>query len=332
VSTGVGPVGFYTSVGGGRRGGSASTANYQRQLAAQQRQAAHVQRIDEARALADTFLRILNLHHAGFAPATPPVVPPPEPPDRARIYLHYETMALAGIGLFRLAERKQARQRATVWTEAEVKRQWAASCEQQAQWQRHYDHRWQQLCANEPDIVMETLNEAFEDNQAPSAAVGVDRDDVSLVILLPARDEVVPERMPTTTPAGNLSLRKLPQRERSDYYKVFVSGQVLVTVRETFAVAPGLGSASVVVLRNDGRDAYGQRSVSCIMAVKFVRTALNGVQWDSASATQIVNDASAQLLISQRGRSNELSPLDLMSEPALSALVQTVDPDDVASD
>ncbi|MEH0938700.1 DUF4236 domain-containing protein [Micromonospora psammae] len=329
-SSGVGPVGFYTSLGGGRRGSrsgarAATAASYQRQLAAQQRQAAQAQRIEEARSLLHTFLHILDLHRVDFPPASRPIAPEPAAPDRVGIHRHYEQHALAGIGFFERGRRAEAKQRAAAWTEAEVQRQWANLKEQQAGWQRYFDDRWQQLCDNEPDVVLETLEEAFEDNEAPSAAVGVTGSEVSLVVLVPAVDQVVPERMPTTTQAGNLSLKKLPQRERAGYYKRFVCGQVLVTVREAFAVAPGIASARVAVLRQDGLDSYGRPRVSCLMATRFERAALAGVRWDEASATDIVNDANSELLLDQRPRTFELLPLNLDSEPALAELVNAVD-------
>ncbi|MEU5529275.1 DUF4236 domain-containing protein [Micromonospora chersina] len=326
-STGAGPVGFYTSLGGGRRssGRATSAATYQRQVAAQQRQAAHAQRIEEAQRLAQTFLRILELHRVDFPAASRPIAPQPAPPDRASIYKHYEQHALAGIGLFERAKRAQAKQLATQWTEAEMQRQWATRCEQQAAWQQYLDQRWQRLCSNSPEVVLETLEEAFEDNEAPSAAVGVIADEVSLVVLVPSVDQVVPERMPTTTQSGNLSLRKLPQRDRADYYKQFVCGQVLVTVREALAVAPAIAYARVAVLRQDGNDSYGRPRVSCLLAAKFDRHALNGVQWQTADAAGIVNDTSTELVLNQRARTGELQPLNLATEPALAELLSAVD-------
>ncbi|NJP31023.1 DUF4236 domain-containing protein [Micromonospora thermarum] len=329
ISSGVGPVGFYTSLGGGRRGSSSgrlpSAAAYQRQVAAQQRQAAQAQRAEEARHLAQTFLRILELHRVDFPAATRPIAPQPAAPDRASIYRHYEQHALAGIGIFERARRAQAKQQAAQWAEDEIRRQWTTRCEQQAAWQQYLDQRWQQLCANDPEVVLETLEEAFEDNEAASAAVGVAGGEVSLAVLVPAIDDVVPERMPTTTQAGNLSLRKLPQRGRADYYKQFVCGQVLVTIREAFAVAPGLRSARVAVMRHDGVDSYGRPRVSCLLAAKLDRDALAGVRWDSADAAAIVNDASNELLLNPRARTGELQPLNLAAEPALAELVGAVD-------
>src|SRR5579872_1553174 len=56
---------------------------------------------------------------------------------------------------------------------------------QQAQWQQVLDHHWQFLCRNDPDAVLRTLAEAFEDNEAACAAVGIDGGEVSLVLLVP---------------------------------------------------------------------------------------------------------------------------------------------------
>ncbi len=319
-------MGFYTPLGGGRRGGRAApAASYQRQIAAQQRQAVQAQRMEEAGLLAQAFLRILDLHRVEFPAASRPIAPEPAPPDRAAIYKHYEQHALVGIGIFERSKRARAKQRATEWTEAEVQRQWASLREQQAGWQRYLDDRWRQLYSNKPDVVLETLEEAFEDNEAPSAAVGVTDDEASLVVLVPAVGQAVPERMPTTTEAGNLSLRKLPQRDRAAYYKLFVCGQVLVTVREAFAVAPGIGSARVAVLRQDGLDSYGRNRVSCLMATKIERASLTGVRWQEADAADIVTDTSSELLLNRRPRTGELLPLKLETEPALAALINAVD-------
>jgi hypothetical protein len=142
---------------------------------------------------------------------------------------------------------------------------------------------------------------------------------------------IVPERMPTTTATGRLSLKKLALRERADYYKQFVCGQVMVTVREAFAVAPGITATRVVVLRNDGPDAYGRPRVSCLLAAKFDRQALLGVRWDSADAVQIVNDVAAEKVLSQRGRTKELSPLDLTGEPEIAKLIGAVDVAELAT-
>lgn len=318
ISTGAGPVSLYTSIGGR----SPQTA-YQRQLAQQDR-------ASRAQYLADAFLRILNLHRVDFPLAERPVAPESAAPDTAAIYQHYGKQALAGIGLFKRADRAAAKRQAEARAEAETARQWAVLKDQQAQWQAELDRQWQLLIANDPGTVLQTLAAAFEDNEAPSAAVGVDGGEVSLVVLVPPADQAIPDQMPGRTAAGNLSLKKITQSARSDYYKQFVYGQALVTLREAFAVAPGLSGGRVVVLRNDGRDPYGCPVVPCLAAVSVRRQALDGIRWHEADAIDILNAAAHESLIVQKGRSKELAPVDLAAEPDIAALVQAVDLDELA--
>jgi hypothetical protein len=237
-STGAGPVSFYTSLGAGRGRRRPSATAYQRQLAAQATLTANLERVQHARMLAESFQRLLNLHRVDFPPARPPFAPAPAQPDRKAIHRHYLREALVGIGRWSFGERREAKSRAQEWTEVEAQRQWTEACQERADLQAHLDKRWQLLCANHPDVVRETLEEAFEDNEAPSAAAGVEAGEATLVVLVPTVDGAVPDQMPTTTRAGNLTLRDLSQSDRADYYKLYVCGQALVTVREAFAVAP----------------------------------------------------------------------------------------------
>jgi hypothetical protein len=214
-STGAGPVSFYTSLGGGRRGGSRggrrppSIASYERQLAA-------AQKAEEAQRLAAAFQEILNVHRTEFPPAVRPVAPPPSLPDARTVRRRHERNAAAGIGLLQRAARAEAKQRAARAADAELAEARRQAVQQQAEWQRQLDQRWQQLCDNDPDVVLATVAEAFEDNEAPAAPVAVEGAELALVVLAPP-DEVVPERMPDRTQAGNLTLRKLPKGERSAF-------------------------------------------------------------------------------------------------------------------
>ena len=173
------------------------------------------------------------------------------------------------------------------------------------------------------NVVFATLTDAFEDNEAPAAMAGVYDSEASIVVLAPDI-EAIPERMPTLTEAGNLSLAKLTKSKRNSFYAQLVCGQVLVTVREALAVAPSLMSVRVAAFRWTPPNAYGNRSIECLLAAVFSRDALQGIQWQSADAVTIVNDASAELRINQ-GATNELRPLDLSNEPALAALIKSVD-------
>jgi hypothetical protein len=170
-----------------------------------------------------------------------------------------------------------------------------------------------------------TLAEAFEDNEAAgSAPVGVDGTEASVVVLVPT-PAAVPERRPEMTAAGNLSLKKLTKRELSDFYKLMVCGYVLATVKEGFAVAPGLQHMRVVAIRNTGMDAYGKTRVEAVLAARFARSALQGVQWATADAATVLNDTNEELKAHFTGPSKELTSLDLDLEPDLAAVLAAVD-------
>jgi hypothetical protein len=326
ISSGAGPVSFYTSLGGGRRGGSRggrrppSIASYQRQLAA-------AQKAEEAQRLAAAFQEILNVHRTEFPPVVRPVAPPPSLPDARTVRRQHERNALAGIGLFQRAARTQARERAAHAADAELAEAREQAAAQQAEWQRRLDQRWQQLCDSDPGVVLATVAEAFEDNEAPAAPVAVEGAELALVVLAPS-DEVVPERMPGRTQAGNLTLRKLPKGERSAFYSLLVFGHLLVTLREAFAVAPGITAIRAVLLRHAGVDAYGRPRLDCLLAGRFLRSAFDGVRWQEANAGTIVEDTATELLVNLR-RGTELQPINLRQEPEIQKVIALVDFDEL---
>jgi hypothetical protein len=178
-SSGAGPVSFYTSLGGGRRGGdrsgsrAPSMASYQRQLAA-------AEKAEEAQRLAAAFQEILNVHRTEFPPAVAPVAPPPSLPDARAVRRRHEREALAGIGLLQRAARAEAKEQAARAAEAELAEARQQAAEEQAQVQAQLGRRWQQLCANDPEVVLATLAEAFEDNEAPAAPVAVEGAELAL--------------------------------------------------------------------------------------------------------------------------------------------------------
>lgn len=86
------------------------------------------------------------------------------------------------------------------------------------------------------------------------------------------------------------------------------------------------------MLRNDGRDPYGRPNMPCLAAVSVTRRALEGVRWHDADTVDILNAAAHEKVMNQKGRSKELSPLDLTNEPEISALLNAVDLEDLSAD
>jgi hypothetical protein len=321
VSSGLGPVTLYHTVGSGRRrqfSGPTRTS-----LAAHERQLRQAARLQQAAELAAAFQAIMNVHRQEFPAVTPPVAPAPPPVDQEGIRRRHEQEAVQGLGVLHRSAREAARRQAADTATAEIAAATAWYEEQRAHLQTQLDEQWHQLLANDPDIVFATLTDAFEDNESPAAVARVESGEVSVVVLVSGTDSV-PERMPERTAAGNLSLRKLPKSTRNSFYAALVCGNVLITVREAMAVAPSINSIRVAVIRQAPPDAYGKRSAECLLAARFDRSALDGVQWNTASAAQIVNDASSELRIRQLA-SGELRPLDLTQQQALAEMLQAID-------
>lgn len=322
-STGAGPLTYSASLGGSRARPGArrpSAASYQRQLAVTPAAAA---KAEEAQRLAGLFQELLDVHRADFPPAQPPVAPPAPGPDVDEIRRRHAKTATQGLGLFRFAAKAAARAQAEQAAEAEIQAQRADGARRQAALQADLDAWWRALVGNDAETVIGTLAEAFEDNEAAAAPLGVDGDEAAIVVLAPP-ESVVPERMPGTTAAGNLSLRKLPKRERAALYTAAVMGHVVVTVREALAVAPGLQSVRVVALRSGGADAYGRPRLDCVLAGRWTRAAFHGVQWRTADAARVAEDTASELLVDLKG-GKELQPIDLHAQPGIRALLDVVD-------
>lgn len=324
---------FYTSLSGTRRRSSAGASRGS--VAAAQRRVRAAEKAQQAQELAYAFNTIMNLHRASFPPAQSPVAAAPTPPgpaDDNAVREWREQLAAEDLGMRRHPDRTKAKLASQQAAEQEISRPRAASAferERQVRHQQQLDLQWSLLCANDPDLVLSVLGDAFADNEAPAAAVGVDGATVALVVLVPGI-EAVPERLPGRTEAGNLSLRKLTKTMRSALYNQLVAGYVLTTIRETFAVAPGLADAQVVAIRTPGSSAFGRVPADCVLAARFSRNALQGVRWDLVEATTVLNDVSSELLVRQRGAARELQPLDLAKEPELAELLTKVDVEDLA--
>ena len=154
-----------------------------------------------------------------------------------------------------------------------------------------FNHIWTLLQANDPATVMRVISVAFEDNEAPAAAVSVEGAEVDLVVLVPP-DTVIPDRLPTTTSSGNLSLAKMNKTTTAGWHRELVAGHVVVSAKEALAVAPGLQVARVVAVRDNGRDVYGERIAEPVLATRLTRSALARVKWPTATAWDVVTQAS----------------------------------------
>jgi hypothetical protein len=273
-----------------------------------------------AQALASAIQGIRTLPHREFPLVQRLVVPYPPHPDHAAILQRRTNDALARVSIFRRSTRKAAQAAAVLATRMECSELEAAGQAQYVAVQQETDKLWQRLITNDPDVVLAVLSHAFQNSSAHAAPLGIWDAEAQLALLAPDV-AALPERHPTTTAAGNLSLKKFTKGEMADLYKQLVAGLVLATAKEAFAVTPGVTEIRIVVLRNAPADAYGRIRPEAILAARVARAALNGVRWNKADALTILNEISSELVTRIAGPSKAFAPLDLKTEPDVARLI-----------
>lgn len=315
VSTGAGPFGYYTSVGSTRR--RAGTGYYPGPTRAQVAATAKEQQAEQIRA---ALAAIEGIHREEFqtrakATAETPALPP------YPVLLHYfEKQELRGIGIFDRAGRREARQRARALADQQAMAEVARAVSVTAARQAEIDAAWQQLTGNDPDVVQDLLNQAFEDNAAPTVAVGVEGTTASLVVLVPDPAMVLPDREVGITAAGNLSVKKATKKSLAEWYRELVAGHVIVSAVEAFAVAPGLMAVTVVACRRDG-------SLEPLLAADLSRESVSPEHRRRSRAWAMLQEV-GDPVFRTKGQAGELVPLSLDDQPYLAALVEAFDGDE----
>ncbi len=272
---------------------------------------------DERAAVIDQALRAIADIHRESVPVTVP-----ERPAKATLTAYpqlltvYRRQELSGVRWSDRAGRKAAKARARELADAHAEHLQSRASLDLAVEAEQIHHRWTLLHENQPQVVLDLLGAAYEDHEAPAAAVGVRDDEVQLVVLVPSVS-VVPEQ--------EQSLRPMGQDETSAWYRELVAGHVLISIREAFVVAPALQVARVVAVRDEGVDEAGERRALPVLATRLTRSALNGVAWEVAGAWEIVGRHSDELVVNSSTRTGAMRPLDLAGQPELAALVEIVE-------
>ncbi|MBA8929543.1 hypothetical protein BC739_006761 [Kutzneria viridogrisea] len=272
--------------------------------------------------------KILTLHRHDFPSATRPLATEGDPVPLDAVRSRHRKEMLRGIGVFQRAARRAAKAQADATAAEEIRQLEQERDQDRRRRQAELDHWWSALNANDEDVVLGVVAAAFDDNEAPAAPVGVEHAQLTVVLLVPGVD-AVPERKPTTTAAGNLSLKKLTKTERSSLHAALVSSHVLLTVREALAVAPGITTVRAIALQHSRTDAFGKHAVDVVMAARFDRASLAAVLWDSTEANAIVHDTATELVVNLKRATHELLPVNLANEPAIADLVSRVETDEL---
>lgn len=291
-----------------------------------------------------------------------PVAPPPEPVDRYELMRAFRQRKRQGIPFWRLRERIESAREADEEAEAEaadearerdairaaeqakLDESWrdleelrAAVAEQAPQRvqaeeasraarreaeQKELDADWAKLQANDPAVTLPALEQAFADNEAPAAAIDCEGNRTTIVMRFSAPEAIVPERKPARTPTGKRTLKKRTKTEVNALYLEALGSNVLATVKETFAVAPGTEAIQLLVIRRetDGKLA-GQ--LAAIYVGEFGRSGFEGASRsrDPGRALTLAEEP----MLNLKGKTAQVAPLDLKERVDLSTLLEQLE-------
>lgn len=292
---------------------------------------------------------------------SPPVAPPPEPVDRYQLMREFRKRARQGIAFWRVRDQIEVARKADQEAEAaagveEGERRVAQEAEQRrldglwgelqqaqatvaedlpgrvaaeeerrettrAAEQSELDQAWAKLQANDPVVTLPALKKAFADNGAPAAAVRCEGNRTVVVMEFGTPEVLVPERKQARTPTGKRTLKKRTKTEINGLYAEALGSNVLATVKEAFAVAPGTEVIELLVVRRE----TDKKNTGQLAAIYFGEFDRGG--YEEARGSRDPGKALAlapKSMLNLKGSTAQVAPLDLSEHPELSALLGSV--------
>jgi len=227
--------------------------------------------------------------------------------------------ARRGVPIWRFADRRAARRRADARAAHDAEAERLRRGRVRAEGERELDRAWQAFLAGDEEAVLAALEAAFEDNQAPAAAVGFAAGALSVIVRFPQVDGLIPERYAATTPTGRPTIKKRTKTGRHEMYLLALCSCVLATVKETFAAAPAVQSVNLVAVWDDA----GDRMLTPIFCGTFARETFRDVDW-SRDAHEILLEVAPRSVLEVTGRTMQPRPLKLAGEPELRQSVEAI--------
>lgn len=292
----------------------------------------------------------------------PPIAADPEPIDRYELMREHRKRARAGIPFWRIRDqiaaassadteaeiaaereaegRSEEHQREQerlddLWRQLQAARSRVAEevvqavdaerkrrTEEQAAEQSVLDDEWQRLQANDPPVTLSVLEEAFADNEAPAAAIDCDGDRTTVVMQFVTPEAIIPERKPARTPTGKRTLKKRTKTEINALYLEALGSNVLATVKETFAVAPGINVVQVLVVRRE-TDKKHAGELAAIYVGEFDRA--SHADASGARNPGRALETAAEPMLNLKGKTQAVSPIDLTDEDDLASVLAEVE-------
>jgi hypothetical protein len=313
LSTGAGPVSAYVSLGARRRRpvghDRSSVAAYEAQLRAD----ARLDRVENARRAQRAFDRQLGVYREEFPPIEKPVAEVQRIDAGARV-LAAQHEAAARISPLKFRRRRAAREAAASAARAQAEVDQQEAIRARAQHQAEIDTAWQRLADNDPRVVLQALEEAFEDNEAPAAPIDCEGSSVSVLLRCPGVDGMVPTHRLAKTQAGRDTVRAYSRTRRNELYLAALLSHAYATVAQTFAIAPGIDSVTLLTV------SVGEGELTPIYCADVRRDEFRRGGWLRDDAPCLP----PRHLVNIRGRTAEVYALDLADEPHLSDVVRRI--------
>ena len=289
---------------------------------------------------------------------TQPVAAAPRPVDRYELMREHRRRARGGVPLWRLGERieaareadEEAERAAVVETERRLEEQRSEQARLDDLWARlgqarekvaneltlavaaekarreaerrdgqvELDRGWERLRSNEPEVTLAALEQAFADNNAPAAPIDCDGDRTTVVMEFLTPEAIVPERKPARTPTGKRTLKKRTKTEINELYLRALGSNVLATVKETLAVAPGTDVVQMLVIRREA----GSEQPMAIYVGEFARSEFGSASGgrDPARALELAGEA----ILTVKGRTGAVAPIDVSDRADLRNVLEQV--------
>jgi hypothetical protein len=217
---------------------------------------------------------------------------------------------------------RQARMRVAEELELKVAAEKDRLAAARAAEQARKDQEWERLNANDPNVTLGVLEQAFADNEAPAAAIDCDGPRTTVVMQFVEPNAIVPERKPARTPTGKPTLKKRTKTEINALYLQALGSNVLATVKEAFAVAPGTNVIQVLVVRRE-TDKKHAGQLAVIYVGEFDRgsyASASGAR-DPSRAIAMASEAALNL----KGKTEAVSPIDLADRGDLALVLAQVE-------
>jgi hypothetical protein len=327
-SSGIGPISYYKSVGGSSssRTSNSSSNSYSgasssgfRSIDSKEHAKFEIQAI---------LAKWTRAHEQVFAPTQRQIAPLEETESLESLYSKEKPKFLTGINFFKFKERKAAKLEARKAAEAQKKVLEDTALAKQATEQKEFDKVWDDLNSGDSSEIYTHLTDAFEDNSSKSAVIDIEKDTVSLIVLVPDV-EALPEYDWSYTAAGNLSVRKMTVTARNTYYYELIASQCLATANEAFAVAPSINTVTIIVIR--ARDSHRtELGADCISFVTIERSKLATYPSQKGTQASLVLEAVSHKKwnITTNAKMGVI-PINLRNEPDIAKVLKALEFGDV---